>query len=426
MTQKLRNDCFQHDRKFMTHAEALSLLRERLAPVTTPEETALAAATGRILAAGVTAPRDIPAHDYSAMDGYAFAHAGYDAANGSWLRLAGRAAAGHPFAGAVGQGEAVRILTGAVMPEGADTVAMQEDVRLEDQDGAPVVVIPGGLSLGANVRLAGEDTAKGATVATRGMRLRPQDIAVLAATGADVVPCYRPIRAALFSTGDEVVRPGLPLGPGQIYDANAPMLAALFAASGVAVSDLGVLPDKPEAVRACLAEAATRFDAVITSGGASHGDEDHIAGAVRALGSLKLWELAIKPGKPMAFGQIGDCVFLGLPGNPVAAFVCYLLYAAPVLTMLGGGLWREPRRYTLPAAFAVPARKTGRREFLRGSVVSDASGHTAVQRFPRDGSGLISSLQASDGLIEIAEDVTTIAEGSLVRFIPYSEFGILS
>lgn len=426
MSHRLRDDCFRHGGKRLRHAEALALLRERLTPSAGTEVVALSDAPGRVLAETVTAPRNIPAHDYSAMDGYAFAHAAYDADSGTWFALAGRAAAGHAFAGTAGPGEAVRILTGAMMPGSLDTVAMQEDVRLEERGGVNGVFIPGGLKLGANRRLAGEDMRAGAAVAAAGLRLRPQDIAVLAATGSASVRCYRRLRVALVSTGDEIVRPGAPLAAGQIYDANGPMLAALIRLSGAEVTDLGVLPDKADTVRACLTDASARFDAIITSGGASHGDEDHMATAAASLGALHVWEIAIKPGKPVSFGQIGDCVFLGLPGNPVAAFVCFLLYGAPVLSVLGGGAWREPRRYFLPAAFSIQSRKTGRREFLRGMPGTDDAGNLVVNRYPHDGSGLISSLQASEGLIEIPEDITTISVGDHISFIPYSEFGILS
>lgn len=425
MTGKLLNDCFGHGAKRMTHTDALALLRTRIARVVEPERLPLAAASGRILAEAVTAPRDIPAYDYSAMDGYAFAHAGYDAADGTWFALAGRAAAGHAFDRAAGQGEALRILTGAPIPEGTDTVAMQEDVRVEVSAGGTRIFVPGGLAAHANRRLAGEDMAAGTIVAAPGLRLRPQDIAVIAATGTGEIACYRRLRIAVISTGDEIVRAGTPLGRAQIYDANGPMLAALARLAGAEVTDLGVLPDRAELLRDTLADAATWFDAIVTSGGASHGDEDHVAATVQALGSLHLWELAIKPGKPLSLGQIGNCAFIGLPGNPVAAFACFLLYAVPVLTALGGGTWREPRRFALPSAFALAKRKTGRREFLRGLLVAGADGRLAVDRFQRDGSGLISSLQASEGLIELAEDVAGVALGEPLNFIPYAEFGIL-
>lgn len=414
------DDCFLHDKDRLTHAEALAILTARLAPAVETESVPLAEAGGRILAETIVAPRNIPAHTNAAVDGYAFAHAEYDASAGTTLRLAGRAAAGHAFTGRLGQGEALRILTGAVMPEGADTVVMQEDVRVEN--GA--VAILGGLKPGANRRLAGEDVEAGSMLIEAGERLRPQDIAALAATGIGAAPCYRRLRVAIISTGDELLRAGDPFAEGRVYDANAPMLANLAAMGGHPAVHLGILADNAALVRERLAEAAASFDVVITSGGASRGEEDHIVKTVDALGSLKMWQLAIKPGRPMSFGRIGDCAFLGLPGNPVAVFVCFLLYAKPVLTLLGGGKWRAPRRFTLPAAFSLARRKTGRREFLRGILHEAADGQLSVKPFQRDGSGLISSLRASDGLIEIAEEAAGVTEGQGVSFIPYTEFGI--
>lgn len=420
MTRKLLDDCFLHDKDRLTHAEALEILRSRLAPVAGTEPVPLAEATGRILAETIVAPRNIPAHTNAAVDGYAFAHAQYDARNGSRFTVPGRAAAGHAFGAPLGAGEALRILTGAVMPEGADTVAMQEDVTPEGTS----VFIPGGLKPGANRRLAGEDVEAGSTLADASLRLRPQDIAALAATGIGDALCRKRLRVAVISTGDELLSAGAPFAEGHVYDANAPMLTALTGLCGHAPSFLGILPDNAASVRASLAEAAANFDVVITSGGASRGEEDHVVNSLDALGSLRMWQLAIKPGRPMSFGQIGDCVFLGLPGNPVAVFVCFLLYAAPVLALLGGAGWREPRRYDVQAAFALNRRKTGRREFLRGQLVPDEAGQLSVKPYPRDGSGLISSLRASSGLIEIPEALEAVREGQRVSFIPYSEFGI--
>jgi molybdopterin molybdotransferase len=419
MTRKLLDDCFLHDKDRLTHAEALALLASRLAPVAGTESVALTQSLGRILAETITAPRNIPAHTNAAVDGYAFAHAAYDRETGSRFAVRGRAAAGHAYDAPLREGDALRILTGAVMPEGADTVAMQEDVTVEGD----TVFVPGGLKPGANRRLAGEDVEAGATLIEADRALRPQDIAALAATGLGEVLCYRRLRVAVISTGDELLAAGSPFSEGRVYDANAPMLAALSAMAGHPAHLLGILPDNAAAVQGSLTDAASRFDLVITSAGASRGEEDHIVKTLDALGSLKMWQLAIKPGRPMSFGQIGDCVFLGLPGNPVAVFVCFMLYAMPVLTLLGGAKWHEPRRYAIEAAFSVPRRKTGRREFLRGMLQAGSAGQLSVRPYPRDGSGLISSLRASDGLIEIAEDIQAVNEGQTVSFIPYSEFG---
>jgi len=426
MTRKLRDDCFLHDEDRLSHAEALAILRERIAPVVEQEEVALEAATGRYLAQAVKAPRPIPAHDNAAVDGYAFAYGDYDAAAGTSFPIAGRVAAGPAESLDLPKGGAVRIFTGATMPQGLDTVVMQEDTDTEVRDGATVVIVPAGLKEGANCRLAGEDVKPGEVLLEEGQRLRPQDVATAASAGQASLVCHAPLKVAVVSTGDEIVRAGAPLGPGQVYDANAPMLRGLIEAAGAQCDDLGVLGDTREAVEQNLKEASQAYDVVITSGGASRGEEDYVVDTMDALGDLHMWQIAVKPGRPMAFGQIGDSLIMGLPGNPVAVFVCFLLYVRPVLVRLAGGAWLEPVHYPLPAAFAVPKKKTGRREFWRGFLTTGADGGVAVGKFERDGSGLISSLRAADGLIEIAEETASVRQGEAVQFIPLSQFGIPS
>jgi molybdopterin molybdotransferase len=319
----------------------------------------------------------------------------------------------------------VRIFTGAVMPQGLDTVAMQEDVLIERSGKGVTAVIPPGLKQGANRRLAGEDAKAGAVIARAGMRLRPQEVAAAAASGLDRLSCYAPLNVAIVSTGDEIVRPGGAFAPGKVYDANAPMLEGLLRATGAIATNLGILPDKAEQVKACLGDASRDYDAVIVSGGASQGAEDHVVRSIDALGKRHLWQIAIKPGRPMSFGQIGDSVVLGLPGNPVAVFVCFRIYVRPVLTRLAGGGWPEPHRFPLLAAFA-QKKKLGRREFWRAKLIRGSGGRLSVAKFPRDGSGLISSLREADGLIEVPEDVAEVKEGELVDFIPFTEFGLPS
>src|SRR5499427_8710305 len=421
---KLKDDCFAHDHRRLRHDEALAILKARVRPVVGVERLGLAQAAGRILAAAAHAPRPVPAHDNAAVDGFAFAAADYDATAGATLTVEGRAAAGHGLAGGATLGTAARIFTGAMIPEGHDTVVMQEDVRLVSSDARTTVNIPAGLKRGANVRRAGEDVKEKETVLAPGAVLRPQDLSALASLGFGEVACFHRLRVAVVSSGDEVVRAGAPLKPGQVHDANAPMLAALIANAGATPVDLGVLPDELDAVQEALSAAAQAFDVIITTGGASRGEEDHMVAALDALGKRHLWQLAIKPGRPMSFGQIGDCIVVGLPGNPVAVFVCFLLYVWPLLRRLGGAPWPEPRRFLLPARFAFPDRKLGRREFWRGTLVAEPQGW-AVAKFPRDGSGLISGLRAADGLIEIPEDVPGVAWGDPVAFLPFAEFGIV-
>jgi molybdopterin molybdotransferase len=424
MTDKLIDDCFAHDRKRLRHAEALAILKRRVATVAASETVPLAEAAGRILAEAAVAPRPVPAHTNAAVDGYSFAAADYEVGAGKELPVDGRAAAGHRLEHAPAPGSAARIFTGAAMPSGHDTVVMQEDVQVRTAAGRTFVAIPAGLRRGTNVRRAGEDVDAGATLLRAGAVLRPQDLAGLASIGMAEISCFARLRVAIVSTGDEVVRAGAPFAEGQVYDANAPMLSALIASAGALSTDLGVLPDRREEVKGRLAEAAQRFDAVVLSGGASRGEEDHVVAALDALGKRHLWQLAIKPGRPMSFGQIDDCVVLGLPGNPVAVFVCFLLYVWPLLRRMGGADWPEPRRYRLPALFAFPGRKTGRREFWRG-ILKETPHGLAVDKFARDGSGLISGLRVAEGLIDIPEEVTEVKPGDMVAFIPFAEFGIV-
>jgi len=425
MANKLRDDCFLHDQKRLRHAEALNILRTRLHPVADGELVPLPQAAGRILREAAVAPQPVPAHTNAAVDGYSFAFAAYDAREGCELPVEGRAAAGHPLRGRPPPRTAVRIFTGAVMPEGHDTVVMQEDVRIRrSEEGASQVIIPGGLKHASNVRQAGEDVKAREIVLDTGAVLRPQDLAALASIGITEVPCFRRLTVAIISTGDEVVGiGGGEIDLGGVHDANAPMLAPMIAAAGADATYLGVLADNQEAVRKTLAETAGRFDVIITTGGASRGEEDHVVAALDQLGKRHIWQLAIKPGRPMSFGQIGDCVLVGLPGNPVAVFVCFLLYVWPILRRMGGAAWPEPRRYRLPATFTHPDRRVGRREFWRGTLKETPFG-LAVDKFARDGSGLISGLRAADGLIEIPEEIAGVQPGDLVSFIPFTEFGI--
>jgi molybdopterin molybdotransferase len=422
MTLKLADDCFVLDKDRLPHGEALAILKSRVRPVVEMEEVTLDNAVGHYLAEAIVAPRPIPAHDNAAVDGYSFAYASYDNARGTRFKVAGEASAGHPFAAVPPPNGTVRIFTGAVMPSGHDTVAMQEFVSVEEQDGEWFATVPGGLKQRANRRLAGEDSKAGTVLVKPGMRLRPQDVASAAACGLDKLRCYAPLRVAILSTGDEILRPGHVFEHGKVYDANAPMLDGLIKSVGAEPTDLGVLEDDADRVRDALKDAASRYHVLVISGGASQGAEDHVAKTIDVIGRRHLWQIAIKPGRPMSFGQIGDCVVLSLPGNPVAVFVCFLIYVRPVLVRLTGGEWPEPMRYPLPAAFA-QAKKAGRREFWRARLETN-DGRLSVAKFPRDGSGLISSLRDADGLIEVPEEVSEVKHGDTVDFIPFAEFGL--
>lgn len=419
------DDCFRTPGGVIRHASAIAILKERIKPIAGTELVDLPAAAGRILAEPAVASFPVPLHTNSAVDGFAFAASGFNFASGGALPLSGEAKAGHPMTGTPPSGHAVRILTGAVVPAGLDTVAMQEDCQVEAADaGRSMVRIPAGLKAHANVRRAGEDVEQGTQLFPAGHSLRPQDLAALASIGMGSVVCRSRLKVAIVSTGDEVRRAGSTvLEPGQVFDANAPMLTALIASAGCETTDLGIWPDDRAEVERRLAALAGRFDAVLTSGGASKGSEDHMAASLGALGSRHFWEIGVKPGRPMMFGNLGSTIVVGLPGNPVAVFVCFLMYVFPMLHALGGARWPEPRRFALPAAFSVRGRKQGRREFWRGMLV-ERDGGMAVDKFARDGSGLISGLRAADGLIDCPEDRPSVEKGELVDYIPFSEFGI--
>ncbi|MEP3304553.1 MAG: gephyrin-like molybdotransferase Glp [Roseibium sp.] len=415
---KLLDDCFLHDRDRLRHHEALKILRERLSAVAGTTRIPLEETCGRILAEEIVANRDVPQADNSAVDGYAFRFSDHDPAGG-FFRLEQRIAAGHPSAIEIGPWGAARIFTGAIMPPGCDTVVMQEDCELHDQDGQSFVIVPAGLKQGANCRKAGEDVAAGTVLLRPGHLIRPQDVAAIASTGKAQLLVYEKLKIGLLSTGDEIRRPGTDLKSGEVYDSNHFLLRSLTQTLPVESEDLGVLKDDAAFIEETLSAASERCDVLLTTGGASRGEEDHILRTLDRLGKRHMWQLAIKPGRPMMFGQIGPCVFLGLPGNPVAAMVCFLLYARPVLSVLGGGPFLEARRFQVPADFSVPRKKTDRREFYRGILASDDTGKTIARKFERDGSGLITGLREADGLIEIPEDAASVARGSLVDFLPF-------
>ena len=418
------NDCFSHDEKRLLHFEAVDILKSRLASIVTSSPQNLEKCSGKILAQDVIAPRNIPAFNNSAMDGYAFCHGDYQERKGAF-RVVARVAAGDNNPIEMTKNTVARIFTGAPMPMGADSVAMQEDCELHSRDSHAFVNIPDGYKKGANVRLAGEDVKSGERLIESGKRLRPQDIAAIASCGIDSIEIFKPLKIALASTGNEIVRPGKFLDPALVYDANYFMLSSLLEKLPVKVDDLGILPDDRDGVETTLGKAADTYDIVITSGGASLGEEDHITSVLAQNGTRHLWQLAIKPGRPMCFGTLNDTIFFGLPGNPVASFVCFLLYIYPSLLVLGGSDWKEPRRIKIPSAINFKNKKPGRREFWRGFLEPDENGINRLHKYDRDGSGLISGLRHAEGFIEIGEDVTQVEPDEMLEFIPFSQFGII-
>ncbi|KAA0576777.1 gephyrin-like molybdotransferase Glp [Azospirillum sp. Sh1] len=414
---QLDNDCFAFGGPMMAVEPALALLAGRVGPVTATEIVPLSDALGRVLAADLVAPFNVPPHDNAAVDGYAVFFDDLAADGATVLPVTARVAAGQWLGRPAVRGEAVRIFTGAPMPSGMDTVFMQEDCR---SDGS-TVALPAGIRRGVNRRLAGEDVREGSVVLAAGRRLRPEDIALAASLGHAVLEVRCRLRVAVFSTGDELRQPGQVLEPGAVYDANRFALIALLTRLGCAVTDLGILPDRFETIRDALAEAAASHDALITSGGMSTGEEDHVKPAVEANGRLDFWRLAIKPGRPVALGRVRGAVFVGLPGNPVAVVVTFLRIARPILLRLMGAADEAPRAIPVRAAFA-HKKKPGRREFLRGSLARGEDGALVASKYPRDGAGVLSSLVESEGLIELPEDLAGVEPGMTVDFLPFKEF----
>ena len=366
-----------------------------------------------MLARDVTALRSNPPQPNTAVDGYGFAGPAPDGPRAMPL-VPGRAAAGVPFGGVVPPGHAIRVLTGAALPEGVDTVILEEDTTT---DGARIA-FHGPLKRGANTRRAGEDMAAGDTALPAGRALTPADLALLSAVGIARVPVRKVLRVAVISTGDEVVEPGAEAGPGQIFDANRPMLAALLRRFGFQVIDMGRIADDRRALRAAFDRAAQQADAIITSGGASAGDEDHVSALLREAGAMQEWRIAVKPGRPLALGLWSGRPVFGLPGNPVAAMVCTLVFARPALAVLSGQDWPDPQGFDVPAAFE-KRKKAGRREYLRARI---RDGRAEV--FRSEGSGRISGLSWAEGLVEIGDGACHIRPGDPVRFIPYGSFGV--
>jgi molybdopterin molybdotransferase len=453
---QLSDDCFAFGGALLPVAEMERMIAARIVPVATIETVPLTAARGRVVARDIAAPIDLPPFDNSAVDGFAVRHADLAAAGDTRLAVVDRVTAGRAATHALGPGEAVRIFTGAPMPAGADTVFMQEDTRTE----GGTVIVPPGLKRGANSRAAGEDARKGAVVLPAGRRLSTSHVALAAAVGITDLPVRRRVRVAVFSTGDEIVEPGTLRPPAALFDANRFLLAGLIEGLGATFTDLGILPDDKARLSRAIADAARSHDLVLTSGGVSTGEADHVKSAVEDIGKLVFWRVGIKPGRPVAMGVIpsgeappaarpresGDpglpsdqlvsagldsrlrgnerterqgAAFVGLPGNPVAVFVTFARVVRPLLLRLAGA--EVLPLIPLPVRAGFPYKKrSGRREYVRVKLVQKADGSVEAFKHAQDGAGVITSLTETDGLIELLEDATTVAPGATVGFLSYA------
>lgn len=397
----------------LTVHDAIDRLRSAARLLTSPETVALGDAYNRVLAEDVTAPIDVPPADNSAMDGYALRVADWIGSEKA-MQVTQRIPAGSVPEPLV-PGTAARIFTGAHLPDGADTVVMQENTEADGEGRVRILELAGP---GDNVRRRGQDIARGAVILARGERLRAQQVGLLASLGLSAVPCYRRLRVALISTGDELAEPGDPLEPGQIYNSNRYTVAGLLRAWGFEMLDMGILADDPASLRAAMSKAAEDADVIVTTGGVSVGEEDHVRDVVAALGAIDLWKIAIKPGKPFAFGHVsggeGDTPFLGLPGNPVSVFVTLVVVARAFLMDCQGARSAEPSPTCMPAFF--DRSGDSREDYLRVKVTE-----AGLELFHSQSSGVLTSLSRSDGLAR-QRPGQDIKAGDLVDYFPYEAF----
>ncbi|MEJ2107564.1 MAG: molybdopterin molybdotransferase MoeA [Acidiferrobacteraceae bacterium] len=408
-----------HAKQALTVAQAQAYILNDCVPVRGTERLALRAALERVLAEDVVSPVDVPAHTNSAMDGYALRAADLSEDGTTELALIGTTLAGHPFTGRVGKGQCVRVMTGSPLPDGADTVVMQEQVDA----GASAVRVAEDHQRGDNVRLAGEDLRRGAIVLESGARIHPPALGLLASIGRAEVTVHRRPRVAFFSTGDELRSVGQRLAPGQIYDSNRYTLYAMLRRLGADPVDMGVVPDNRDAIESAFHEAAACADVVITSGGVSVGAADYVKETLEKLGQVGFWQIAMKPGRPLAFGQIGDARFFGLPGNPVSVMVTFYQFAAPALRRLMGETNVRPAAF-LRARCTTPLNKRpGRTEYQRAILEPDDDGELVVRSTGSQGSGVLRSMGQANCFIVLARDSGNVEAGSRVDVQPF--FGIM-
>jgi molybdenum cofactor synthesis domain len=403
-----------HDPSALPVEEALQRIDALVRPVEGHETLALRDALGRILAEDICSPIDVPSHTNAAMDGYALAGDALPDSDIWEFKVVGCASAGHPYTGTVGPGECVRIMTGAPLPPGTDTTLMQEYV---ERYGDVIRVGPGGRP-GENVRQRGEDLQAGTVVLQRGTCITPAELGLLASLGIAEVTLRRRVCTAFFSTGDELCSIGEALGLGEIYDSNRYTLYGMLKRLGAELIDMGVVRDRPEDLRKAFGEAARAADAVITSGGVSVGEADYTKEALAALGEVSFWKIAMKPGRPLAFGRIGKAAFFGLPGNPVSVMVTFYQFVQPALRRMMGEREVRPLRISVPCVSRLK-KKPGRMEFQRGILEKNDEGRLVVRSTGDQGSGILSSMSQANAFIVLPSDADRVEPGTLVEVEPF-------
>ncbi len=411
-----REDCFAMPPgvKWLPVDDAIKRIQSNFSPLGKTEVIFLEDATGRVLAEPITALRANPAMSNSAVDGFGFSHDSLQENKDLELER-GFSAPGNNLNKPVPFGKAIKILTGAPLPKGVDTVQLQEYSQIKSN----FLQFKTHPEKGANTRLAGEDIQVGDLLFAKGHKIRTNDLATLIAAGTEKIKVYTKLRVGVLSTGNELLKSGMTSEPAKVFDANRPLLLSLVDKLGFIPIDLGIAKDNRDEVRDKINLGSSSSDIILTSGGASSGMEDYISDLLSKEGELNFWRIAIKPGRPLALAKWNDTYIFGLPGNPIAAFVCSLIFGLPAMQQLSGQNWKPPVGFMLPAAFK-KSKKVGRREYLRARTNNEG----LVEIFASEGSGLTTSLAWSEGLVELGEDIRNIDNGDLVRYYPYSSFGI--
>ena len=415
MTQ-LSNDCFKNNKKRISLEKAVSILKKRIKCIKKTQKIKLNHCLGRILSKDIVSKLNVPPFDNTAVDGYAFKFSDLNKKKETTLKLNGRIAAGQNFNKKIIKEETARIFTGAKIPEGTDTVIMQEDCNINGNE----VILKPGIFKGANIRKKGENIKFGKKIITKGSKLKAQDIALIASIGIKEIEVYEKLRVGIFTTGNELFEPGTKTSKSGIYDSNRYCLKNLLETINCSVKDYGIKKDNEKLIKNTLKRISNECDLIITTGGMSVGEEDYVRKVVEKNGSLNFWNISIKPGRPVALGNNFKKPFIGLPGNPVSVMITFLKIALPTINKLSGFLSPKESNFIVITDFNFK-KKSGRKEFLRVKVSKNSNGAIKIKHYPNTGSGVFTSMVETDGLIELPEGLTYLKKGTKIKFVPYSE-----
>ena len=412
MTQ-LSNDCFKHSKKKISLEKAVSILEKRIKCIKKTQKIKLDQALGRILSKDIVSKLNVPPFNNTAVDGYAFKYSHLNKKKETALKLAGRITAGQNFNKKIKTGEIARVFTGAKVPEGADTVIMQEDCNTADNQ----IVLKPGIFKGANIRKKGEDIKYGRKIISKGSKLKAQDIALIASVGIKEIGVFEKLTVGIFTTGNELYEPGTKTSNSGIYDSNRYCLKNLLETINCSVKDYGIKKDNEKLIKNTLKKISKECDLIITTGGMSVGEEDYVRKVLEKNGSLNFWNIAIKPGRPVALGNIFKKPFIGLPGNPVSVMITFLKIALPTINKLSGFSSPKEKNFIVITDFNFK-KKSGRKEFLRVTISKNLNGQIKIKNYPKSGSGVFTSMVETDGLIELPEKLTYLKKGTKIRFVP--------